>query len=92
MFIKQPETDVVLGFFDEDGNGIIKDYYASNYIPPKEDESQDLLDTEIKRLDGVTTIKFKRKFDTSDSKVNKKMSLYIITEKEKNPKIVTSQN
>ena len=65
-----------MGFFDEDGNGIIKDYYASNYIPPKEDESQDLLDTEIKRLDGVTTIKFKRKFDTSDSKVNKKMSLY----------------
>lgn len=61
-----PETDIVLGYFDQQGNGVVKDLYADNYIPPKEDESQDIFDTSIERLDGVTTLKFKRSISSSD--------------------------
>ena len=61
-----PETDIILGYFDLEGNGIIKDFYADNYIPPKEDESQNIFDASIERLDGVTTLKIKRSISSSD--------------------------
>ena len=61
-----PETDIVLGYFDLEGNGVVKDFFANNYIPPKEDESQDIFDTSIERLDGITTLKFKRSISSSD--------------------------
>ena len=61
-----PETDIVLGYFDLEGNGVVKDFFADNYIPPKEDESQDIFDTSIERLDGITTLKFKRSISSSD--------------------------
>ena len=61
-----PETDIILGYFDQQGKGVVKDFYADNYIPPKEDESQDIFDTSVERLDGVTTLKFKRSISSSD--------------------------
>ena len=61
-----PETDIVLGYFDLEGNGVVKDFFADDYIPPKEDESQDIFDTSIERLDGITTLKFKRSISSLD--------------------------
>ena len=61
-----PETDIVLGYFDQQGNGVVKDFFADNYIPPKEDKSQDIFDASIERLDGIATLKFKRSISSSD--------------------------
>jgi hypothetical protein len=69
IFIFQPETDIVVGFFDKDGNGIVQDYYTTGYSPPELDDSQDISETSIERKDGVTTIRFKRSLETSDTKV-----------------------
>ena len=64
-----PETDIVLGFFDQNGNGVVKDYYTDNYIPPKEDDSQDIKETSLERKDGITTMRFKRSLKSSDTEV-----------------------
>ena len=61
-----PETDIVVGFFDENGNAIVKDYYSFFYSPPTEDKSQDIKDTSLSRKDGLTTMKFKRSINSSD--------------------------
>ena len=67
LFPLQPDSDVVIGYFDEDGNGIVQDYYLSGYNSPTLDKVQDLKDAEIQRVDGINTLKFKRSLDTSDS-------------------------
>ena len=64
-----PETDIILGFFDQDGNGVVKDYYTDNYIPPREDESQDISKTSLERKDGVTTMRFRRAIASSGDEV-----------------------
>ena len=69
-----------MGYFDEEGNGVVKDHYTSNYIPPSADSSQDLLETEIKRVNGITTMKFKRLLDTSDKEVDKGIMIEIFLE------------
>ena len=58
-------TDIILGYFDKNCNGVIKDYYAEGQ-KVKEDKSQDIFDTGIAREDGSTILKFKRKIVTSD--------------------------
>ena len=58
-------TDIILGYFDKNSNGVIKDYYAEGR-KIKEDKSQDIFDTGIVRKDGITILKFKRKIVTSD--------------------------
>ena len=58
-------TDIILGYFDKNSNGVIKDYYAEGR-KIKEDKSQDIFDTGIVRKDGITILKFKRKIITSD--------------------------
>ena len=58
-------TDIILGYFDKNSNGVIKDYYAVGR-KIKEDKSQDIFDTGIMRKDGITILKFKRKIITSD--------------------------
>ena len=55
----------------------MKDHYTSNYIPPSVDSSQDLTETEIKRVNGITTMKFKRLLDTSDKEVDKGVMIEI---------------
>ena len=59
-------TDIVLGYFDKNSNGVIKDYYAEGR-KIKEDKSQDIFDTGIVRKDGIKILKFKRKIVTSDT-------------------------
>ena len=62
-------TDIILGYFDNDGKGVIKDYYyaESGNIAPKEDESQDVMNSTstlsfgIQREDGNTFMEFIRK-------------------------------
>ena len=61
-----PETDIIVGFFDDNGNAIVKDYFAVGYSPPQEDESQDIKDTSLSRKDGLTTLKFKRSIASTD--------------------------
>ena len=51
-------TDIILGYFDKNSNGVIKDYYAEGQ-KVKEDTSQDIFDTGIVRKDGITNLKFK---------------------------------
>ena len=65
----QPQTDIVLGFFDEDGNGVVRDYFANGYSSPVEDEMQDIIDPTIERKNGITTFKFKRNLTSVDKKV-----------------------
>ena len=66
-----------MGYFDEEGNGVVKDHYTANYIPPSADSNQDLTETEIKRVNGITTMKFKRLLDTSDKEVDKGIMIEI---------------
>lgn len=58
-------TDIILGYFDKNNNGVVKDYYSEGQ-KVKEDKSQDIFDTGIARKDGSTILKFKRKIVTSD--------------------------
>ena len=64
-----PQTDIIIGYFDKDGNGVIKDYYADAYTTPKEDESQDIFETNIEFKDGVTTLRFMKSIWPSEDKV-----------------------
>ena len=63
---KMPDSDIILGYFDQEGNGVVKDFYTDNYVPPSEDESQDIFDISIESKDGMTTLKFKRSITASD--------------------------
>lgn len=62
---KMNGTDIILGYFDKNNNGVVKDYYSEGQ-KVKEDKSQDIFDTGIARKDGSTILKFKRKIVTSD--------------------------
>ena len=60
-------TDIILGYFDNAGTGVIKDFYAErNYGLDEEDEIQDIFDTRIERKDGITMLEFKRKIALSN--------------------------
>ena len=64
----QPNSDIVLGYFDSDGNPIVKDMFTSNYIPPTPDASQDISAVSLKRENGVNVLRFKRKINSGDDK------------------------
>ena len=59
-------TDIILGYFDNAGTGVIKDFYAKRYGSVEEDEIQDIFDTRIERKDGITMLEFKRKIVSSN--------------------------
>ena len=59
-------TDIILGYFDDAGNGVIKDFFAERYGLDEEDEFQDIFDTRIERKDGITKLEFKRKIVSSN--------------------------
>ena len=43
-----PNTDVVLGYIDQQGNSVVKDFDCEGfYIPPVLDESQDITETSL---------------------------------------------
>ena len=64
----QPNSDIVLGYFDGEGKEVIKDMFTPGYIPPTPDASQDIEEASLKRENGVNVLKFRKKISSGDDK------------------------
>ena len=65
----QPNSDIVLGYFDGEGKAVIRDMFTPGYIPPTPDASQDISEASLKRENGVNVLKFRKKISSGDDKV-----------------------
>ena len=75
----QPNSDIVLGYWDPDGNPVVKDMFATGYLPPDADASQDISSTSLKRENGINTLKFTKKITSGDTKARQNMQLRLHT-------------
>ena len=68
-----------MGYFDADGNPIIQDMFATGYMPPEADASQDISSASLMRENGINTLKFRKKITSGDIKArhNMELSLHI---------------
>ncbi|EDV25401.1 uncharacterized protein TRIADDRAFT_55460 [Trichoplax adhaerens] len=65
---KMPGSDVVIGWVDSSGKAYLQDRYAIGRTLPELDSTQDYKLISGSESNGITTLKFWRKFDTGDSK------------------------
>ena len=63
-----PRTDLVVGYIDDDGTGVVKDMWLRSYVPPTEDDEQNIQDAEIRREDGVNILRFKKTLTSGDNR------------------------
>ncbi len=64
--LKQPQTDVILGWVEPNGRVFVGDMWATGYTAPKLDDSQDLLNATGRMENGRTTLTFMRRRTTKD--------------------------
>ena len=64
MLCFQPNSDIVLGYFDGEGKAVIRDMFTPGYIPPTPDANQDISQASLKREDGVNVLKFRKKISS----------------------------
>lgn len=63
---RMPNTDAVIGWVEKNGRFFVYDMWLSGYKEPSNDVRSDLFNVSGEHADGMTTLRFARKFDTGD--------------------------
>ncbi|KAH7971442.1 hypothetical protein HPB49_024151 [Dermacentor silvarum] len=64
---RMPNTDAVIGWVEKNGRFFVYDMWLSGYKEPSNDVRSDLFNVSGEHADGMTTLRFARKFDTGDA-------------------------
>ncbi|RDD43175.1 DBH-like monooxygenase protein 1-like protein [Trichoplax sp. H2] len=65
---RMPGSDTVIGWVSSNGTAYLQDRYATGYSTPALDQSQDYNLVSGEETNGMTILKFTRKYNTTDSK------------------------
>ncbi|EDV25403.1 uncharacterized protein TRIADDRAFT_55464 [Trichoplax adhaerens] len=65
---RMPGSDTVIGWVDNQGKTYLQDRYATGHVVPTLDTQQDYTLISGEEANGMTILKFKRKYNTSDSR------------------------
>ncbi|CAG7822785.1 unnamed protein product, partial [Allacma fusca] len=61
-----PGSDIIMGWFTDNGDFILNDYYAEKSTAPIKDPSQDVELIEAEQMDNGFRFVFRRRWDTCD--------------------------